>query len=392
MRVKLTHFWGVVLALFIGVTFGVALQKYYDVGSIVDALGANHRPFPAPTATLDEEGNIPEEFQGKLSLFILAGQSNIAGRGEVPKAGQDANARVFVFGNDYHWRLAVEPIDDPSNQVDKVSEDPDAGFSPALAFATSLLEERPDMVIGLIPCARGGSSIYQWRRSLSENTLYGSCLKRVRAASTMGNVAGVLFFQGEADAIAPELYQESALFPNEWGDRFVVLVNNWRNDLGLPELPVVFAQIGSNTEPDIFTNWAIVKEQQRSVEMPFCVMITTDDLVLKDAVHFTPESYQIIGQRFAEAYLNLIQEKSFLPASSTFFPTKEEQNEQNSLGRLEHRQNRYRTSHSSYAVGQALQNCRNCFAQSGQGAGGSEAVRHTEGLWFLRGTAGRSRH
>jgi hypothetical protein len=311
MKVKPKQFVGIVLALFIGVTFGVTLQKHYGVGDMVDALGVNHRPFPAPP-TLNVEDSIPEEFQGKLSLFILAGQSNIAGRGKVPKSGQNANARVFVFGNDYRWRIAVEPIDDPSNQVDKVSEDPDAGFSPALAFATSLLERRPDMVIGLIPCglipcARGGSSIYQWRRSLSENTLYGSCLKRVRAASTVGNVAGVLFFQGEADAIAPELYQETVLLPDEWGDRFVALVNNWRNDLGLPELPVVFAQIGSNTAPDIFINWTVVKEQQRSVEMPFCAMITTDDLALKDAVHFTSESYQIIGQRFAEAYLNLIQ-------------------------------------------------------------------------------------
>jgi hypothetical protein len=77
--------------------------------------------------------------------------------------------------------------------------------------------------------------------------------------------------------------------------------------LGLPELPVVFAQIGTNTAPDIFVNWAVVKEQQRRVEMPFCVMITTDDLALKDVVHFTAESYKIIGQRFAEAYLSLIQ-------------------------------------------------------------------------------------
>jgi hypothetical protein len=123
----------------------------------------------------------------------------------------------------------------------------------------------------------------------------------------MGNMAGILFFQGEADAIAPELYQESELFPNQWGARFEGLVNDWRNDVGLPELPVVFAQIGTNTAPDIFINWAVVKEQQGSVEMPFCVMITTDDLTLKDAVHFTPESYQIIGKRFAEAYLALIQ-------------------------------------------------------------------------------------
>jgi hypothetical protein len=77
--------------------------------------------------------------------------------------------------------------------------------------------------------------------------------------------------------------------------------------LGLPELPVVFAQIATNTAPELFVNWAVVKEQQRSLEMPFCAMITTDDLALKDAIHFTSESYQIIGQRFTEAYLNLIQ-------------------------------------------------------------------------------------
>jgi hypothetical protein len=306
MKVKLVRFASVILALFIGVTFGVALQKHYGIGDIVDVLGANHHPFPAP-ATLAVKDNIPEEFQGKLSLFILAGQSNIAGRGKVPKSGQNANSRVYVFGNDYRWRIAMEPIDDPSNQVDKVSEDPDAGFSPALAFAMSVLERRPDMVIGLIPCARGGSSIYQWRKSLSENTLYGSCLKRVRAASTMGNVAGVLFFQGEADAIAPELYQETELFPNEWGHRFKAFVNDWRNDLGLPELPVVFAQIGTHAAPDIFINWAVVKEQQRSVKVPFCVMITTDDLALADMIHFASESYQMIGKRFAEAYLSLTQ-------------------------------------------------------------------------------------
>ena len=117
----------------------------------------------------------------------------------------------------------------------------------------------------------------------------------------------ILFFQGEADAIDPELYQESELFPNKWDDRFMDLVNNWRNDLESPELPVVFAQIGSNTAPEVFVNWALVKEQQRSVEIPLCLMITTDDLALQDAVHFTPESYQTIGERFAETYLTLMQ-------------------------------------------------------------------------------------
>jgi hypothetical protein len=302
MRIKRTRFVGAVLVLFAGVIFGVALQKLCGVGDVVDALGADHGSPP-----LD---SIPEEYQGQLSLFILAGQSNMAGRGQVPAWGRDTNERVFVFGNDYRWRIAAEPVDDPSHQVDEVSEDPDAGFSPALAFATFLLQQRPDMEIGLIPCAMGGSSIYQWRRDLSENTLYGSCLKRVRAASTMGHVAGVLFFQGEADATSPEFYQDTELFPAEWGARFTAFVNDWRDDVGSPELPVVFAQLGTNKAPHIFVNWAVVKKQQRAVEIPFGAMITTEDLALRDAVHFTPESYRIIGQRFARAYLNLIQDEA----------------------------------------------------------------------------------
>ena len=301
MRVKLTHLVGAVLTLSSGAILGVALQKYYSVGDIVESRSA-------PTTTSAVEDGVPEELQGKLSLFILAGQSNMAGRGQVSESDRNGNSRVFVFGNDYRWRIAVEPIDDPGNQVDRVSLDPDAGPGPGLAFATSLVEQRPDMAIGLIPCAMGGSSIYQWRRSLSEDTLYGSCLKRVRAASTMGNVAGLLFFQGEADAMAPELYQETVLLPDEWGGRFRTLVNNWRDDLGWPELPVVFAQIGTHAAPEIFVNWAIVQEQQGSVQMPLCEMITTDDLALADIVHFTSESYQIIGRRYAEAYLSLVQE------------------------------------------------------------------------------------
>ena len=301
MKVKLTRIVGAVLTLSIGAILGVALQKYYSVGDIVEL-------WSAPTTTSAVEDGVPEELQGKLSLFILAGQSNMAGRGPVSESDRNGNPRVFVFGNDYRWRIAVEPIDDPGNQVDRVSLDPDAGPGPGLAFATSLVEQRPDMAIGLIPCAMGGSSIYQWRRSLSEDTLYGSCLKRVRAASTMGNVAGLLFFQGEADAMAPELYQETVLLPDEWGGRFRTLVNNWRDDLGWPELPVVFAQIGTHAAPEIFVNWAIVQEQQGSVQMPLCEMITTDDLALADIVHFTSESYQIIGRRYAEAYLSLVQE------------------------------------------------------------------------------------
>lgn len=299
----------VVVALAVGTASGVLLQGYYGVGNQLESIGVSFRASSPPQTTPPRDSRIPKKYQGKLQLFILAGQSNMSGAGDIPPSGAITNPRIYVFGNDYRWRRAVEPVDDPSNQVDKVSEDPAAGFSPALSFATAILKQHPDMVIGLIPCAKGGSSINEWARSLSDHSLYGASLKHVRAASTMGDVAGVLFFQGEADALDPRQHPEKTLLPDRWGKHFAGLVGNWRRDLNSPELPVVFAQIGTNAAPENCPYWATVKEQQARVRLPSVTMITTDDLSLKDTFHFTAESYQVIGQRFAQAYLELRQEQ-----------------------------------------------------------------------------------
>ena len=45
------------------------------------------------------------------------------------------------------------------------------------------------------------------------------------------------------------------------------------------------------------------RAQQRSVRLPHSRMIITDDLDLRDSVHFTADAHWDIGERFAEAYL-----------------------------------------------------------------------------------------
>jgi hypothetical protein len=228
----------------------------------------------------------------------------MVGYGDLPEE-QILNPNVFVFGNNYRWQIAREPLDAPQGQVDPVSIDTQVGVGPGLAFATSLLVHAPDRGIGLIPCAKGASSIEQWQRHLSENTLYGSCLKRVQAASTMGELSGLLVFQGEADAIASDRSPHTTPSPFDYQKKFSTFVKNFRTDLSLPRLPVVFAQIGTHTAPKMFVHWSVIKAQQAMVDLPCTSMITTDDLALKDTVHFTTKSYQIIGNRFAEAMKQL---------------------------------------------------------------------------------------
>ena len=287
------------------------VQRSFGVGNLLREIGVPYptrmpappTPIPAPAPSAD---NIAPIHQGSLALFILAGQSNMSGVGPVPVDTPVPSPQIYLFGNDYRWRIAEEPLDAPTNQVDQISLDRYAGYSPGLAFANALMADNPDLVIGLIPCAKWSSSLSQWRRDLSDNTLYGSCIKRAKAASPMGDLAGILFFQGESDTVDPARFPAFDPQPDQWASLFAGLVADFRADLGQPDLPVVFAQIGTYQSPDIVPHWKTVQEQQASVSLPMVTMITTSDLALQDEVHFTADSYTIIGARFAEAYQELL--------------------------------------------------------------------------------------
>jgi len=314
LRNRLLILLSLAMMFAIGLIGGIWLQRTYGAANLLRAAGVlppHQESLPNPTPTRTAVG-LPPEFHGQMALFVLAGQSNMSGWAPL-LAEQTLHPRAFLFGNDYRWRLAQEPTDHPEDQVDLVSLDRGSelpGTSPGLAFATRLLEFQPEMAIGLIPCAKGNTTIHQWRRSLDDGTLYGSCLKRIAAASTMGKIAGILFFQGEADALNPEIYGERILSAEDYEERFNQFIEALRGDLNRPTLPIVFAQIGSQTAPEAFSNWEVVQQQQAAVDLPCVIMITTSDLSLYDGVHYTPESYQTIGRRFAEAYVRLLNEES----------------------------------------------------------------------------------
>jgi hypothetical protein len=306
-----TFVLGACLLLAAGFLAGIVFQKAIGAGRLLRAAGipSPWQPGASPPPQPASETGLPDELWGRLSLFILAGQSNMSGRGAVPSP-QPRHPRIFAFGNDYRWKPALEPLDDARRQVDEVSADLEAGFGPGLSFALALAEQRPDLTIALIPCAKGNTTIEEWRSSPSDATLYGSCLKRVDAASRAGELAGVLFFQGEADALNPVRYPLQTVTPHEYADRFSTVIRDLRRDLSAPKLPLVFAQIGTHAAPGAFTNWETVRAQQQAVRIPCSTMITTADLPLSDGVHFTTDSYRIIGRRFASAYLSLTREET----------------------------------------------------------------------------------
>ena len=257
---------------------------------------------------IDDLSNINKD---ELLLVVLAGQSIISGRGDLndlPEDYRKCREDILVFGNDYKWRYAKEPIDEARNQVDMVSADLNAAASPAVSFAMTYLEKNPGKRIVLIPCAKGGSLIEEWQQNNSRTTLYGSCLYRFKLAMNHGQPLAMLFQQGESDAIAPEMLLPRKPKPVQWGMLFLKFVEDFRRDSGVENLPVVYTRVGRNGNPERFVNWDIVKQSQDSVVdgTANLAIVYTDDLPLKDEVHYTTKGTITLGERYSNKLQKLL--------------------------------------------------------------------------------------
>ncbi|MDR2674249.1 MAG: sialate O-acetylesterase, partial [Opitutaceae bacterium] len=92
----------------------------------------------------------------RFYVFLLAGQSNMAGRGPVGEIDRAPDPRILAFDGPGRWIPAAEPLHNDKRGT---------GVGPGLAFARALLPHLPpDASIGLIPAAFGGTSMAQWQK------------------------------------------------------------------------------------------------------------------------------------------------------------------------------------------------------------------------------------
>ncbi|KAF9603465.1 hypothetical protein IFM89_036268 [Coptis chinensis] len=247
-----------------------------------------------------------QTFNNNKQIFILSGQSNMAGRGGVtsthPKKFDghlppecQPDPKTLRFNAKHHWEEAHEPL-----HVD-IDTKKTCGIGPGLVFANSVRAQDPSIdVIGLVPCAVGGTAIKEWERG---SHLYENMVKRARdSVKQGGEIKCLLWYQGESDT-----------FPKHAAESYRVnlerLIKNVRSDLRFPLLPIIQVAIASGDEAYIDK----VREVQLGMEVENVVCVDAKGLELKyDHMHLTTEAQVKLGKMLADAYL-----KNF-PSSPSF--------------------------------------------------------------------------
>jgi hypothetical protein len=219
----------------------------------------------------------------QLKLFLLIGQSNMAGRGKVEAQDTMENPHIFMLTKDLKWVIAKDPL-----HFDK----PSAGVGPGSEFAREIQKAHPDATIGLIPCAVGGTSLDQWKAG---GALYKAAVARAGEAMKNGTLAGILWHQGESDG-APDKVATYA-------DRLEMMIGQLRKDLKAAKVPVVLGELIHGHANNDAINVELAKAAKK---LPFCGLAGSEGLGNK-ALHFNSADARAFGKRYATEYLKLVK-------------------------------------------------------------------------------------
>lgn len=230
-----------------------------------------------------------------LDLYLLIGQSNMAGRGEVTSKDTRRHSRVWTLDKANQWVAAQDPIHFDKKQ---------AGVGPGRSFGVAMAKHARSANIGLIPCAVGGTSIRKWKPGAEDTKTkthpYDDMLVRLRVALESGTVKGILWHQGEADGKMGER--------GTYDDALIELIERVRTECGDPEIPFVIGQLGqfegrpwSEGRTKVDAAHQVVAEQ-----VSHAGFVTSDSLTDKgDLTHFSADSARTLGQRFAAKMIEL---------------------------------------------------------------------------------------
>ena len=246
-------------------------------------------------------------------LVLLAGQSNMSGRGYLTENDLFEIPGLTALRWDKEWIPAIDPYNYDRLNLLGLNESSDpfeesgltcgnqrrCGVGPGRTFGRLLMEKFPGSEVGLIPVAVGGTAIAAWlpggQDKHSDRHPYDDALDMARFAMQSGNIQLILWHQGCIDA--------KERTPN-YKEKVIEVINNFKRDLDLPDVPVILGGLGTFLDPERFAARDEYNELilQAAAELPNAGFVSAEGLNHRgDNLHFdTPSQYELARRYFNE--------------------------------------------------------------------------------------------
>ncbi|HMP75744.1 MAG TPA: sialate O-acetylesterase [Kiritimatiellia bacterium] len=266
-------------------------------------------------------------------LFILSGQSNARGRGNLDdlEPAQRAPIRnALIYYGERDWL----PLP-PAGGAGAKARPRDSGFGIEISFARELAQRHPDDVIAICKAAISvGTPIVAWEKDHARpgfteelkalnkinklksksgdlrhlyNELTGSTKRAIDLLKRRGDIGdvrveGLLWVQNESDVKTLDAARS-------YKPRLQALVHNLRTDLNQPDLAALVMDFHISGPAE---HVRAIKQGLREAEheTPRLRVVPCEDLPTIEGVHFNSQGLWLLGVRFADAYRALGSEEA----------------------------------------------------------------------------------
>ncbi|MCR4575740.1 MAG: sialate O-acetylesterase [Lentisphaeria bacterium] len=235
--------------------------------------------------------------------FVMMGQSNMAGRGDFGEVPPIRNNRCKMLRNG-RWQPMSEPINPDRPIFDTLYH---SGVCLTASFAESYANFYPNVQVGLIPCADGGTSMDDWAPG---SLIYDNAVFQAQQAKRTSEIRGILWHQGEQDCGSAENLRH-------YRSKFEIFLAQFIEDTGLPDnIPIVIGELGYFAAPMVdfdgerinATSYMNALFRKIADETPNIALASADGLAAKpDGIHFNSASLRVFGHRYFDAYQSLVK-------------------------------------------------------------------------------------
>ena len=226
-------------------------------------------------------------------LILLIGQSNMAGRAPLLPVDDKVIEGAFLYDSLNHWTPLKNPLNIHSSirktaRMQKLN----LGYT----FAKKMIETNTLNPIGLVVNARGGTKIQAW---VPGTFYYKEAVRRSLEAMKEGaKFRAILWHQGEGN-----LNDDTDSDYYDYFEKLKSIIHQLRKDLKNDKLIFIAGELNKDTPKNIRFKSMLARLE---TEVSNAGSVKSVGTKTKDGTHFDNEGLKIMGNRYAEKLISIM--------------------------------------------------------------------------------------